>query len=116
MVRILLFPFFVYFLLNGHTLDADRNEPTVVISRALGMLQDCLWQEADRISDWMIETMQEIVNKLTRQNVRLFLLCPMSTLTTGNTTDCDLNRRQVAAGRPELAVTSGSVEEPQPRA
>ena len=76
MVRILLFPFFVYFLLNGHTLDADRNEPTVVISRALGMLQDCLWQEADRISDWMIETMQEIVNKLNKAERTFILTMP----------------------------------------
>ena len=66
MVRIRFSLFFVYFLLNDHILDANGNRSTADISRALGMFEDCLWQQADMISDWMIETMQEIVNKLNK--------------------------------------------------
>ena len=73
MVRIRFSPFFVYSLLNDHILDADGNRSTADISRALGMFEDCLWQQADIISDWIIETMQEVVNKLNKADRRSIL-------------------------------------------
>jgi len=52
------------------SLDADGNDSAASISRTLGMFQDGLRQQADRISDWMIETMQEIVSKLNKAERR----------------------------------------------
>ena len=57
------------------SLDADGNESTASISRALGMFQGCWRRQADGISDWMIETMQEIVSKLNKAERGFFFLC-----------------------------------------
>ena len=48
------------------SLDADGNESAASISRALGMFQDGQRLRVDRISDWMIETMQDIAIKLNK--------------------------------------------------
>ena len=44
-------------------LDADGNESAAGITRALGMFMMTSGNSADRITDRMIETMQEIVSK-----------------------------------------------------
>ena len=51
-------------------LDADGNGCAASISRTLGMFHDGLRQQTDRISDWVIETMQEIVSKLNKAERR----------------------------------------------
>jgi hypothetical protein len=77
MVRILFVPFFLRFLLNVHIPDADGNESATGISRALGMALIGWRQSADTMSDWVIESMQEIVSELKKEQRRLFLYrCP----------------------------------------
>jgi hypothetical protein len=48
------------------SLDADGNEAVTCISHALGMALIGWRQLADIMSDWVIETMQEIVSKLNK--------------------------------------------------
>ena len=52
--------------------DADGNELAATISRSLGMFQICYRQQGRTISDWMIETIQEIVRKMSEAERRLF--------------------------------------------
>jgi hypothetical protein len=53
------------------SLDADRNEAGVGISRALGMALIGWRQSAvDTMSDWVAESMQEIVGKLNKADCR----------------------------------------------
>ena len=52
--------------------DADGNESATTISRALGMSQVRWRQQGGTISDWMIETIQEIVRKMNEAERRLF--------------------------------------------
>jgi hemolysin-activating ACP:hemolysin acyltransferase len=88
--------------------DADGNEAATGISRALGMALIGWRQSADTMSDWVVESMQEIVIELKKEQRRLFLNRYPRSLGTLSAT----YRRQVAARRPELAFTSRSVEEP----
>jgi hypothetical protein len=87
--------------------DADGIESAANISRALGMFQNGWRQQADKISDYVIENMQEIVSGM---NVAERRLTPIPNVGIDNT-EPDL-RRQVAAARPEVAFTSRSLEEP----
>ena len=61
--------------------------------------------------DWVIESIQEIVSKMNKAERELFhvpnLQCPRRRLGLSAA-----YRRQVAAGRSAMAVTSGSLEEP----
>ena len=52
--------------------DTDGNESSAGISRALGVFRGSLRQQADRISDWVIESMQEIVTKMNQAECTLF--------------------------------------------
>jgi hypothetical protein len=54
--------------------DADGNESAVSISRALGMLRGGLQQQADIISDCVIESIQKIVAEMNQAKRRL---CPI---------------------------------------
>jgi hypothetical protein len=54
--------------------DSDGNELSAIISRALGMFRRGLRYQADKISDWVIESMQEIVTKMNQAERRLFLI------------------------------------------
>ncbi len=53
-------------------LDSDGNESAAGISSALGMFQVGSRQQADRISDWMIESIQGIVSKMNKAERALF--------------------------------------------
>ena len=88
--------------------DADGNESATGISRALGMALFG-WRRSDTMSDWVVESMQEIVRELKKEQRRLFLYrCPRRQ---HRNSKRDLYRRQVAARGPELAFTSRPVEE-----
>jgi hypothetical protein len=50
--------------------DADGNEAATGISRTLGTALISWQQSADTMSDWVIESMQEIVNKLNKAERR----------------------------------------------
>jgi hypothetical protein len=50
--------------------DADGDEAATGISRALGMALIDWRQSADITSDWVLETMQEIVSKLNKAERR----------------------------------------------
>jgi hypothetical protein len=50
--------------------DADGNEAATGISRALGMALIDWRQSPDITSDWLLETMQEIVSKLNKAERR----------------------------------------------
>ena len=52
--------------------DADGNEAATGISRALGMALIDWRQSADITSDWVVESMQEIVSELKKEQRRLF--------------------------------------------
>jgi hypothetical protein len=52
--------------------DADGNEAATGISRALGMALIDWRQSVDITSDWVLETVQEIVSKLNKAERRLF--------------------------------------------
>jgi hypothetical protein len=92
--------------------DTDGNEAATDISRALGMALIYWRQFVDTTSDWVVESMQEIVSELKKDQRKLFpYQCPRGRPGTLSAT----RRRQVAARGPELAFTSRSVEEPQPR-
>ncbi len=67
-----------------------------------------LRQSADTMSDWVVESMQEIMSELKKEQRRLFLYRRVDSLGTLSAT----YRRQVAARRPELAFTSRPMEEP----
>jgi hypothetical protein len=57
--------------------DADGNEAATGISRALGMVIIGWQPSADIMSDWAVESMQEIVSELKKEQRRLFLYrCP----------------------------------------
>ena len=64
------------------------------------------------MSDWMVESMQEIVSELKKEQ-RKFSYTDVRVDSLG--TLSAIYRRQVAARHPELAFTSGSLEESQPR-
>ena len=51
---------------------ADGNESTARISDALGMFQIGRQHQADTMSDWAIESVQDIVSKLNRAERALF--------------------------------------------
>src|SRR6267154_1402275 len=53
--------------------DADGNEAVTGISRALGMALISWRQSADTMSDWLVESMQEIVSELRKEKRTLFL-------------------------------------------
>jgi hypothetical protein len=64
--------------------DAEGNESATGISRALGMALIGLRQSAGTMSDLVVESMQEIVSELKKEQRRLFLYrCPRRQL--GNT-------------------------------
>jgi hypothetical protein len=92
--------------------DADGKEVATGILSALGRALIGLRQSADTTSDRVVESMQEIVSELKKEQRRLFTGVHVDGLGTLSAT----NRRQVAARRSELAVTSRSVEEPFDRA
>ncbi len=71
------------------------------------------FQSADKMSDWMVESMQEIVSKLKKEQ-RRFSYTDVHVDSPG--TLSAIYRRQAAARHPELAITSGSMEKSQPRA
>jgi hypothetical protein len=50
--------------------DADGNEAATDTSRALGMASIGWLQSADTMSDWVVESMQEIVSKLNKAERR----------------------------------------------
>jgi hypothetical protein len=52
--------------------DSDGSESSASISRALGVFRGGLRQQVDRISDWVIESMQEIVTRMNRAERKLF--------------------------------------------
>jgi hypothetical protein len=57
--------------------DVDGNEAATEISRALGMGLIGWRQSVDTTSDWVVESMQEIVSELKKEQRRLFLYqCP----------------------------------------
>jgi hypothetical protein len=57
--------------------DADGNEAATGISRALGMALIGWRQSANIMSDWVVESMQEIVSELKKEQRRLSLSrCP----------------------------------------
>jgi hypothetical protein len=51
--------------------DADGSEAATVISRALGMALIGWRQLADTMSDWVAESMQEIVSELKKEQRKL---------------------------------------------
>ena len=53
--------------------DAGGNESATGISRALGMTLIGWRQSADTMSDWVVESMEEIVSELKKEQRRLFL-------------------------------------------
>ena len=87
--------------------DADGNEAATGISRALGTALIGRYN-----SDWMVESMQEIVSELKKEQ-RKFSYTDVRVDSLG--TLSAIYRRQVAARRPELAFTSRSMEESHPR-
>ena len=57
--------------------DAEGNEAATGISRALGMALIGWRQSADTMSDWVVESMQEIVSELRKEQRKLLLYrCP----------------------------------------
>jgi hypothetical protein len=57
--------------------DADGNESATGILRALGMALIGRLQSGDTMSDWVVESMQEIVSELKKEQRTLFLYrCP----------------------------------------
>jgi hypothetical protein len=56
------------------SIDADGNESATGISRALGMALIDWRQSPDAMSDWVVESMQEIVSELKKEQ-RGLLLC-----------------------------------------
>ena len=54
--------------------DTDENETSAGISRALGVFRGSLRQQADRISDWVIESIQEIVTKMNQAERTVFCI------------------------------------------
>jgi hypothetical protein len=66
--------------------DSDGNEAATGISRALGMALIGWLELADTMSDWVAESMQEIVNELKKEQRMLFLYqCPRRQPEPGNT-------------------------------
>ena len=66
-------PFLLRFMLNFHTTRTQTDmESAATISRALGMFQVCCRQQGGKVSDWMIEAIQEIVRKMTEAERMLF--------------------------------------------
>src|SRR5882757_3143939 len=53
--------------------DADENEAATGISRALGMALISWRQSGETVSDWLVETMQEIVSELKKEQRGLSL-------------------------------------------
>jgi hypothetical protein len=72
MVRNRFVPLFLRLLLNVYIPDADGNEAATGISRALGMALIGWRQSADTMSDWVVESIQEIVSELKKEQRRLF--------------------------------------------
>ena len=103
MVRIPFVPLFFCFLLNDHVprRRRERSSNWYLARSRYGSN----WV-ADTMSDRVVESMQEIVSELKKEQRRLFVYC-VDNLETLSAT----YRRQVAARRPELAFTSRSVEE-----
>jgi hypothetical protein len=54
---------------------ADGNESAASISSALGMFQVGWRQQAGTMSDWVIESIQEIVIKMNKAERELFPIC-----------------------------------------
>jgi hypothetical protein len=62
-------------LLTAERSCADENEPIASISSALGMFKVGLRQQADTISDSVIESIQEIVSKMNEAERGLSPIC-----------------------------------------
>jgi hypothetical protein len=73
---------------------ADRNEAATDISRALGMALIVWRQSVDTMSDWAVESMQEIVSELKKEQRKLF--------------PCRCPRRQPGNAERDLQATSCS--------
>ena len=74
MVRIRSAPFFLRFLLDVNiSADTDSDNTTTGISRTLGMALIGWPQSIDTMSDWVVESLQEIVSELKKEQRTSFL-------------------------------------------